>query len=358
VPDPAQTGTAGKLMNLHLLRAIAALAVVYFHITSEAGLDLPLNIGAHGVDIFFVVSGFIIAYIGPRAPRGFLIRRLIRIVPFYWTATLVVFAAAVLMPSVFRSTQADYVQLFHSLAFLPRETAYAGMFPTLILGWSLNYEMYFYVIFAAALLAAPRLAPALSCLVIVIAMAAIDLSGVSHPSVLFYARPIVFEFIFGIAVFYVYTTAERHADRLQRQPLLRAGLAAAAIASLLTIGIEEYFQGFGLPRYVSAGLPASVLVLGALLLERVFGVSFRSKGLFLVGESSYILYLIHPYVVYGVLRTVLRGTHLVALPAIVGLIIALLAISTVAAIAIHVWLERPCMAWLRIKLQASDAPAP
>ena len=72
------------IYNLQLLRALAALAVVYFHVTSEAGLGLPVNIGAHGVDVFFVISGFIIAYIGARSPDGFLLRRLIRIVPFYW----------------------------------------------------------------------------------------------------------------------------------------------------------------------------------------------------------------------------------------------------------------------------------
>ena len=106
------------LVNLHLLRAIAALAVVYFHCTSEAGLNLPVNIGSHGVDVFFVISGFIIAYIGARSPDRFLIRRVIRIVPFYWTATLALFGAAVLAPHILRSTRADYVQLCLRLGLL------------------------------------------------------------------------------------------------------------------------------------------------------------------------------------------------------------------------------------------------
>ena len=127
------------LLNLHLLRAIAALAVVYFHSTSEAGLNLPVSIGSHGVDVFFVISGFIIAYIGTRSPDRFLIRRFISIVPFYWAATLAVFGAAALAPHMLHSTRADYVQLLCSLFFIPRETPYAGVVPTLVLGWTLNY---------------------------------------------------------------------------------------------------------------------------------------------------------------------------------------------------------------------------
>lgn len=71
------------LYNLHLLRVIAALGVVYFHTTSTAGLRLNWDIGSRGVDVFFVISGFIIAYIGTSKPDQFFVRRLIRVVPFY-----------------------------------------------------------------------------------------------------------------------------------------------------------------------------------------------------------------------------------------------------------------------------------
>src|ERR1041384_763192 len=150
---------APVLLNLHLLRAFAALAVVYFHITSPNGLNLSPNIGSHGVDMFFVISGFIIAAIGARSPDRFLVRRFIRIVPFYWTATLAIFALSALVPQYFHSTRPDVVQLVCSLFFVPRQTSYSGMVPTLLLGWSLNYEMYFYVLFALALAIAPRIAP-------------------------------------------------------------------------------------------------------------------------------------------------------------------------------------------------------
>ena len=292
------------LLNLHLLRAIAALAVVYFHTSSEAGLNLPLQIGSHGVDLFFVISGFVIAYIGARSPDRFLLRRIIRIVPFYWTATLAVFMLATVAPRVLHSSRADLVQLLCSLFFIPRETAYAGIVPTLVLGWSLNYEMYFYLVFAAALVGSPRRAPMLCAAAIAFVAVAIDAAGISHPTARFYARPLVFEFVFGLGVFYLFTAMERRIDWFQERSSLRWMLWLMAIGAMIAMGIEESHQQFGLPRVIAAGVPAAALLFAALVLERVYGVRAQSKLAFLIGESSYILYLIHPYVIYGLLRTV------------------------------------------------------
>ena len=338
------------LLNLHLLRAIAALAVVYFHSTSEAGLNLPVSIGSHGVDVFFVISGFIIPYIGTRSPDRFLIRRVIRIVPFYWAATLAVFGAAALAPHMLHSTRADYVQLLCSLFFIPRETPYAGVVPTLVLGWTLNYEMYFYLMFAMALAIAPRMAPIVCCLGIVAIALLIDVSGVSHPSIRFYARPLVFEFVYGVCLYYVFVTAERHIGWYAQRPRIRWALWFVALGAALLIGFEESHGGFRLPRFLVAGVPAFVLVLAALLLERVYGVNAKSNIVFLVGQSSYILYLIHPYVIYGLLRTTSSRRGHLPLSATIGLLIALLLLSTVAAIAIHLWFEKPIMAVLRRRL--------
>ena len=346
------------LLNLHLLRAIAALAVVYFHTTSDAGLNLPVNIGSHGVDLFFVISGFVIAYTAARSPDRFLIRRIIRVVPSYWTATIVIFAVSAVAPHLLRTTRADDVQLLCSLLFIPRETSYAGMAPTLVLGWSLNYEMYFYVAFALALAVAPRRAP-IVCAVAIGGMALlIDGSGVSHPSLQFYARPLVFEFVFGIAVFYLLTAAEALLSRSERRTSIRWVLLFVAIGAALFMGVEEFHGGFGLPRFLVAGIPASLLVLSAILLERACGVKTTSKAVLLAGEASYVLYLIHPYVIYGVLRTLLARHGQLTWPAAIGLVTALMAMSTVAAIVVHLWFEKPVMMRLRRRLLRPRASSP
>jgi len=335
------------LMNLNVLRAFAALCVVYYHTTSEAGLNLPISVGTRGVDVFFVISGFIITFASCRNPDQFFLRRLIRIVPFYWAATAVVFAIALVVPNLFHNTRADFVQLICSLFFIPRETAYAGMFPTLVLGWSLNYEMYFYLVFALSLLVDKKRAPIICSLLIVAVMVAIANIDSSNPTLNFYGRGIVVEFVFGVIAYYLVRWLEQNRMRLPARrvgiPLLVLGMLVACV--LLAVG--EYYKGLGLPREISAGVPALMLVASAILIERIYDVSVKNQMLMLVGESSYILYLIHPYVVYGILRTVFRNASGFGALSTAALVTALLVISTLVAVAIHLFFEKPVMAFLR-----------
>jgi len=343
------------LHNLHLLRAVAALAVVYFHTTSEAGLNLS-GIGSHGVDVFFVISGFIIPYVEAQSAGAFLIRRIIRIVPFYWAATLALFAAALIVPHILHSTGADFTQLLCSLFFIPFESSDGGVLPTLILGWSLNYEMYFYVMFALALAVAPKRAPLACSVGVLTILAVVDLSGSTHPSATFYGRPLVVEFLYGVCAYYLFRLAERRAGWFARRPRLRKWLWFVVLNATLTLGIEESHGGFGWPRFVAAGLPAFALVLAAVLLERLYGVSARFRPVLLMGESSYILYLIHPYVIYGVLRTMRWESANLSWPATIVLIVGLLLLSALAAIAIHVWFEKPVITALRQRVHPRSDP--
>jgi len=353
--EVARQTAPALLVNLNTLRAVAALAVVYSHITSEAGLNLRLSIGTRGVDIFFVISGFIIAYIGSRNADRFFVRRLIRIVPFYWAATLALFSVALVAPNLLRSTQPDVAQLLSSLFFIPRQTSYAGMYPTMVLGWSLNYEMYFYVVFSLSLLISRRLAPVLSCVVIAVILELVSASGTQNPSIQFYARPLVFEFVFGIVTFYLLYAVERHRAALQAITGGKITLLLALVVALVAIFFIEAQQGFGLARQISAGIPAFFIVLCAILLERIYRLTINSRILFLLGEASYILYLIHPYIVFGMLRTVLRGQH-AGMPTTIAIIVALMTVSSAIAIAIHLYFEKPVMRYLRRMILGDGLP--
>jgi exopolysaccharide production protein ExoZ len=107
------------------------------------------------------------------------------------------------------------------------------------------------------------------------------------------------------------------------------------------------------PRHIASGIPAVLIVASALLLERIFGLTTKNRVLFLLGEASYIIYLIHPYVVYGVLRVLLKDAEHMPPAAHAVLVIALLALVSGIAVVIHLKFERPVMALLRATLPSS-----
>ena len=338
------------LYNLHLLRVIAALGVVYFHITSVAGLKLDWDVGSRGVDVFFVISGFIIAYIGTSKPEQFFRRRLIRVVPFYWAATLFVFAMVAVAPNLFHTTTASVTHLLASLAFVPHMASNGDMLPTLVLGWSLNYEMWFYVWFALSLRISPRWAPVICASALFAVMLAIGASHSDSEVMQFYARPIILEFCYGLAVFYVFQWCSARRDALARIPGLKWLLLVVLVGNLVALNVFEECCSDTLPRYIVAGVPSFFIVLSALVLERVFGLATKNKLIYLLGEASYIIYLVHPYIIFTVLRVVARGAAAWSSPALAVLILALLALVSAISIAIHVWFEKPVMAFLRARL--------
>jgi len=348
-----------RLYNLHLLRVVAALGVVYFHTTSTAGLGLDWDVGSRGVDVFFVISGFIITYIGTGKPDHFFKRRLIRVVPFYWGATLAVFTAAFIAPHLFHTTTASLPHLASSLAFIPRLNTVTGeMMPTLVLGWSLNFEMFFYVLFAIGLAIAPQRAPAFCVGAIVIFFGVVHTFAPHSEALEFYGRPIVLEFCYGVGVFYVFQWVTARKAVLEKVTPFKWLLALVLAGGLVSIAVLEHRYGETLPRHIAAGIPAFFIVLSALLLERLYNVTTSNRTLYLLGESSYILYLVHPYIVFTVLRLVVRDAHLSA-PAMAALIVGLLALASTISVAIHVWFEKPVMAFLRAKLIKPElAPAP
>lgn len=147
-----------KLDNLQVLRGISALLVCCFHFRADLNFDdyrwgdLLFSKGSVGVQIFFVISGFIMVYSTKRVPTGdrlhhmlsFIKKRLIRIVPLYYILT---FLWIILGGSVYYYFQPENMnRLISSLLFLPPK----NQFPVLFLGWSLNYEMFFYLLFAIA----------------------------------------------------------------------------------------------------------------------------------------------------------------------------------------------------------------
>jgi len=336
------------LYNVQILRAIAALMVVHGH-AGAGGLGLRFPIGGlNGVDLFFVISGFIIAYVADADANQFMMRRLIRIVPIYWVSTLAIYILAVAVPQYLRSTSSDPQLLVRSLLFLPDPSAVHtkdGLpHPTLAGGWTLNYEMYFYVMFAIALAfsrtrATLITAGALTAVIAIVNLTTLDASPVAH----FYGYPIVLEFMYGMLAFHVVRRAETAGWR-ERSPRLQRALLVVVAA--VALGLLTRVAADAGPRWFSNGIPAFFLVTSAVLLERLHGLAITNRLAVLIGNASYVLYLSHAYVVYGVIRLVIGKrpvTELVGQAIVLGLMV----LSCVVAIAIHLGVEKPLLELLK-----------
>ena len=144
-----------KFHTIQYLRGFAAMLVLASHallyplVEHDRGFG---RLGWMGVILFFVISGFIMVAVtgeGRFSATDFLRRRVIRVVPLYWMATLLAAALALLAPHLFKTTVYDGTQLVLSLLFVPfHNAASGGIHPLYKLGWTLNYEMFFYVCFA------------------------------------------------------------------------------------------------------------------------------------------------------------------------------------------------------------------
>ena len=129
--------------SIQALRGLAALFVVFQHIRF-------LNFGAFGVDIFFCISGFMIMFTTEKSTKYFFRKRLIRILPLYYLMTLVTYLSLLLFPSMFQQTRHNLSHLVKSLLFVPFDIGGGIIQPLVRIGWTINCEMLFYLLFFIA----------------------------------------------------------------------------------------------------------------------------------------------------------------------------------------------------------------
>lgn len=311
-----------RLHALQYLRAIAALAVVYSHAAIQVEDYSPYlgKAGSFGVDIFFVISGFIMIYIAkPDArPIPFFVNRIRRVVPLYWFFTLLMAAILLLMPSVFKATTFEWGSFLMSLAFIPHwSVAQEGVaWPIVAPGWSLNFEMYFYLVFAFSLFFAERYRVLFITLVITaVFLIAQSLHTGDSAMAQFYGKSMVFEFVFGMVLAVAWKRGFR--------------LPASTAFWLLLLGTCLLFLRFPVARILEFGVP-SLMIVTACLFVRVK----EYRWAVVLGDASYALYLSHIFTL-GVLRKFLTpflGTG--PLDAYLFVIISII-ICTLVSLVIH-----------------------
>ncbi|QND15967.1 acyltransferase [Rhizobium leguminosarum bv. trifolii] len=281
------------LVQLQYLRAIAALMVVYFHAVLQLAKVNPavdataFVYGETGVDIFFVLSGFVMSLTTSgraMSPVDFARRRIKRIVPLYWLATLFSATVALVAPSLLKSTVFDLPHLIASLFFLPwaNPADPSTITPVVVPGWTLNYEMFFYFVFALLLpLQEVRRIPAMFAIFAVILIACRLLPETTATR--FYREPIILEFLAGVVLGWLYG----------QKVLLPNRWAWAALA----MGFAFLFINEALmppeSRFYAWGIPAIFIVYGAISIDfsRLPVVGWLNY----LGDCSYSIYITHAF---------------------------------------------------------------
>jgi exopolysaccharide production protein ExoZ len=324
---PANPGGGSTLANLQGVRAVAAIGVVVFHFGLMPATQLPFGVGAAGVDLFFVLSGFIIAHSSARGGRHFLAHRLIRVVPAYWIATLI--AALFTLQSL--DAAGAFGWLVQSLFYLPGP----GGRPALIfVAWTLVYELAFYLLYWLALRFGPRRAPAIA-LPLLFILGLASLPAAPGP------WPLLLEFAIGVGIFLL---TERLAG-VRAIPGV-AGLALAGLG-LVLLPVTPVLAGYGpddyrsLERVLCWGLPSGAIVLGLVIAEQR-GLAVRSRAVLVVGAASYAIYLLHPIMVGQLLQLPAARPPLTWLYGL-GAVTVTMALS----VAFHIAVEAPLLRWMR-----------
>jgi exopolysaccharide production protein ExoZ len=346
------------LFTVQALRALAAGAVLAHHVlfmlVHNAGYSFSVSsIGAAGVDLFFVISGFIMVYTSyssfrqPRASISFIRRRAIRVVPIYWLYTTVVVFLLAFAPDLFSETRFDWHQVISSYLFLLSENTAGQVGTVMQTGWTLCFEVYFYLLFAILLNLPRRYFLATSGAIFAVGTV---LGTVAEPAawMTVATNPIVVEFYFGAVVAFLFLNGVV-LPRLLAHAAIVLGIAIVVITRDVDLGTWT--------RTICWGLPSSALLLGAVSLERR-GMKVP-RAMVALGDSSYSLYLVHPFIVpaIGKLWLALQlSAH--ASPAILFLIA--FGCSLAAGHGSYLAIEKPVTRWLlrTWKGPASKSPHP
>lgn len=280
------------LNSIQILRAIAALLVLFSHVIHKIIQKnfeniSSFDIGASGVDLFFIISGFIMCFTceGKNVTfTNFIKNRIIRIIPLYWILTTAALFIFLIKPELINSSGGN-TSIIDSYFLLP-----SGEKFLIQNGWTLSYEFYFYFIFALFLIFNFNyFYKKIAVIITILLFVTLGLFYENkNPYILFATNEIILEFCLGILCYIFY-------KKFQINNLIAFFLITIGV-TLLLIFHHNVQLNF---RSLYYGLPMTLIFIGFINLENVLSKNKSITLNFLkkIGDSSYSLYLVHPFVI-------------------------------------------------------------
>lgn len=320
---PNFSGPFSKILNIQVARGLAATLVLLQHTFYPWFIGKP--VGRCGVDLFFVISGFIMAFICHTNYNDFFLRRCIRIIPLYWILSVSLFLLN-LEFSIFSRAEITLLSLLQNLLFIPNTTK-----PIVGPGWTLNYEMFFYLLIAIcgfvskkhAALVASGIIMIYACTNKILANSSFNLSS-------FFPM----EFVYGVLIFYSY----KKLGNIFRNNYLIITLLIFPLFALLYINANNSFSIYG--SAIVYGIPSAFIILSAVLAE-TNGVFITNKYLVYLGDISYSLYLSHLFVILVFNKIVARSHPNFVTDKSLLSCIALVGTCYLIAVVIHHFIDVP-----------------
>ncbi|GET38945.1 acyltransferase family protein [Microseira wollei] len=365
--------------SIQALRGIAASLVVLFHtqglieiFSDQYNVDNGLlnnffhlkDFGAIGVDIFFfVMSGFVMVIVTKNKFHQreisvkFFLKIIFRVVPIYWFYTtltiLLVLFYNNFFSKMFFTFSASFFDaitsmktIFYSYFFIPPSSSFRKFYPILSVGWSLNVEMYFYIILAFTL----RFIPEKYFLLFIITFFSLSSSAsifINNPGAILslITAPICLEFVFGclIGVWYL-----KGVDLTVKQSKLLFWTGVASISTYIFFQYPQYSGTLAWwqdsVRFFWWGIPSALLIAGAVFLEKA--IDYKPHSFLLsLGNTSYSIYLIHMFVL-SFIMTLWFDLNLHQLIPIDLLILISWVVSITAGYCSYIILEKPLIEYL------------
>ncbi|SVB85845.1 uncharacterized protein METZ01_LOCUS238699 [marine metagenome] len=300
------------LLTIQYLRAISILMVLWAHLVG--------NFGAQGVDIFFVISGFIMMHIMHQRSQNYLeffFARFFRIAPLYYLAT----ALIILTGNAYEPTFWHIIQSFSLLKVYWHQ-------PVLFVGWTLEYEFCFYLLCSISILFLKNqksrfifLSTALISLFVVIDLLIFNDKIYGH----------FLEFLLGMMCFFL--RKRKFFNHLN--PWACIGGIISGFCALIFVDIY-FYNPLTFLRFIGYGIPSFVIVLFALSLENSVSVK-EIKFLKIIGDASYAIYTFHMIALYlfsDLTRMYIQGQPLLAYG-------FLFLVSIGLGVVVHFYVEKP-----------------